>query len=406
MGHARSMIFMDAFIRYLTFREYTVNYIRNITDIDDKIIEKAGGKDIFEFTSKIIDQMHDDFHQLHLMRPSQEPKATEYIEEINSMIAQLVKHEHAYKTDDGLYFSVDSIPQYYILRQQDQKKLLIKDNLVKRNPADFAIWKSAKLDEPFWDSLYGPGRPGWHIECSAIANKVLGKMFDIHAGGADLVFPHHENEIAQSFAYNGCIPAKHWMHIGLLQVNKTKMSKSLNNFHYISDVLKKYHGDVIRMFILSSHYASDCEFSEQELQEAKKSLEKIYVILAKYSDEENEQVDLTDFITCLEYDFNTPQALSIIFKLIRDVEKTKNINHIQKIRTMMKILGFTCQPAEYFLAKSDCIFNAEEINLIIAARDLMKIHKDFKSADAMRDLLKKQGIFIEDHIGKTVWRTK
>ncbi len=332
IGHARSMLVFDVIVRYLRAQNFAVKYIRNITDIDDKIIVRANerGVSIDALTAEFIAAMHEDERALGILPPDVEPRATQTIEQIIHLIERLLAKKHAYVSDNGdVCYEVASFANYGKLAHKDIDNLLsgarIEVVKEKRSPLDFVLWKKAKVGEPSWPSPWGDGRPGWHIECSAMAIDELGENFDIHGGGSDLQFPHHENEIAQSEAATGKPFANYWLHVGMLQVNNEKMAKSTGNFFTIADVLKQYHPEVIRYFLLSSHYRSPLNYSTENLNNAQKALTRFYQTLKEVDSASDCTIDndwVRQFNAAMDDDFNTPEALAVLFQLSREVNKT------------------------------------------------------------------------------------
>ncbi|MCH2356215.1 MAG: cysteine--tRNA ligase, partial [Pseudomonadales bacterium] len=335
LGHARMLVAFDMVVRHLRSHGYEVTYVRNITDIDDKILARAreNGEVFSDLTERFITAMHEDERALSILPPDQEPRATAHIEQIIAMIEKLIATDFAYRADNGdVYFSVMQFPDYGRLSKKKMDELLdgarIEVGELKRDPRDFALWKAAADDAVGWDSPWGYGRPGWHIECSAMSTCSLGDTFDIHGGGSDLMFPHHENEIAQSEAASGCTFAKLWMHNGPLRVDNEKMSKSLNNFFTVREVLKEYDGEVVRQLLIASHYRSPINYSEQSLQQAAKVLERLYTAL-KDLDIANAK-SLTNsrfekaFLAAMDDDFNTPKAFAVLFDMMKEINRQKS----------------------------------------------------------------------------------
>lgn len=431
IGHARVMVGFDVVVRWLTHVGYEVNYVRNITDIDDKIINRANEKsiDIRELTQFFIDAMHQDADALGCLRPCSEPRATDYIDDMQGMITTLIDKKLAYQGRGGdVYYAVDKFAEYGKLskrRLADMQAGARVDTVDdKHSPFDFVLWKSAKPSEPNWPSPWGIGRPGWHIECSAMSTCCLGDTFDIHGGGHDLQFPHHENEIAQSEGATGKTYANNWMHVGFVNVDGEKMSKSLNNFFTIRDVLKDFHPETIRFFILSSHYRSPINFSDTALTEAHTSLTRLYQALkaveqlagatAHTAVDESYQAA---FYTAMNDDFNSAGAVSVLFGLARDINKATNLGtevgnaQAMALATLLKDLAkplniLQLAPAEFLQAQigeagglSDADIQAQ-----IDTRQQAKANKNFALADQIRNELKAQGIELEDGKNGTTWR--
>ncbi|MGV6827164.1 MAG: cysteine--tRNA ligase, partial [bacterium] len=332
IGHARCYVVFDVIYRYLKSLGYDVTYIRNITDIDDKIIARANenGEPFMDLVQRFIDAMHEDFDALAIQTPDAEPRATGHMDEILDMIGTLIERGHAYQTESGdVYYSVQSFDEYGKLSGKSTDDLQagarVDPGEQKRDPLDFALWKAAKPGEPSWNSPWGDGRPGWHIECSAMSTKALGDSFDIHGGGMDLTFPHHENEIAQSEGATGHPFVKYWLHNGFVRVNDEKMSKSLGNFFTIRDVLKHYRAEEVRYFILSSHYRSPLNYDEEHLQNARGALTRFYTALRGLPDVEPRGADqqLDAFNAAMQDDFNTPEAVAAMFDLVREINRVR-----------------------------------------------------------------------------------
>jgi len=415
IGHARTFIVFDMIVRYLKFFGFEVNFVRNITDIDDKIIKRANenNESIDQLTQRMIISMHEDLKNLHLLGPSNEPRATEYIDAIIALIQQLQKNGYAYVADSGdVCFEVRKFEDYGKLSHRNIDELesgaRIEKNSDKKDPLDFALWKAAKPDEPAWDSPWGKGRPGWHIECSAMSTKLLGQPFDIHGGGLDLKFPHHENEIAQSEGAYHKTFANYWMHVGLLQIDKQKMSKSLNNFFTIKEVLKLHHPEVVRYLMVTSHYRSPLQYSEENLKNAKASLKRLYTALRdiEINIKELDETYKQCFIEVMNDDFNTPQALSVLFDLAKEINRnkenpTETVILANTLKTLGGVLGILQENPQAFLQGNE---DDGEIELLIQKRNEARKNKDFKKADEIRDQLLQMGIAIEDGASGTTWR--
>ena len=413
LGHARSMVAFDVIVRYLRFQGFNVIYVRNITDIDDKIIARANerGVSIDDLTSQYIDAMNMDTRALNVLPPDLEPRATGHIASIITLIQRLLDKGNAYLSDNGdVCYQINSYADYGKLSHKDLDGLIsgarVEIVKEKHSPLDFVLWKKAKPNEPSWSSPWGEGRPGWHIECSAMAMHELGEQFDIHGGGLDLQFPHHENEIAQSEAATGKPFANYWLHVGMLQVNNEKMSKSTGNFLTIADVLKDHHPEVIRYFLLSSHYRSSLNYSEENLLNAQKALTRLYQAIKNMKDEVAE-VDthwLSQFTEAMNDDFNTPVALSVLFQLSHEVNKNNSSILSMTLKYLAGILGFLQEDPVSFLQSG---FKAEEragIEQLIADRLKARTERDWTKADYIRDELLNQGIELEDGAEGTIWR--
>ncbi|BBP43821.1 cysteine--tRNA ligase [Thiosulfativibrio zosterae] len=416
VGHARVMVVFDTVVRHLRALGYNVKYVRNITDIDDKIINRAieNQETIQSLTGRFIEAMHADETALNVLRPDEEPKATEYIGEISSMIQALVDKGHAYAADNGdVYFKVDSFASYGRLSGKQQEDLTagarVEVNAAKQNANDFVLWKASKENEPAWESPWGQGRPGWHIECSAMSTKCLGNHFDIHGGGMDLQFPHHENEIAQSECATGEHYVNTWMHCGFVRIDDEKMSKSLNNFFTIREVLKAYHPEVIRYFLLSSHYRSAVNYSQDNLQIAKASVERLYsaldgVVLVEQATQ-NTEFEAT-FMAAMNDDFNTPQAFAVLFELAKEVNKQKDGALGALLKQLANQVGLLQQePQAFFKSQpSDSDLSDADIEALIVERAEARKAKNFKRSDEIRDELLAQGIELLDSAAGTSWR--
>ena len=413
LGHARSMVCFDVIVRFLRSQGYEVTYVRNITDIDDKIIVRAQerGVSINELTTCYIDAMNADTRALNVIPPDFEPRATEHIAHIVNLIERLIYAGYAYVSESGdVCYQVECFKGYGKLSHKDLEGLVsgarIEVVKEKRSPLDFVLWKMAKPDEPHWPSPWGVGRPGWHIECSAMAMEELGEQFDIHGGGLDLQFPHHENEIAQSEAASGKPFANYWLHVGMLQVNNEKMAKSTGNFFTIADVLKKYNPEVIRYFLLSSHYRSPLNYSEDNLQLAGRALMRLYqsikdIILI---DSEVDQQWLDQFDAAMNDDFNTPIALSVLFQLSHEINKTKSPKLAATLKHLAGTLGLLQESPEAFLQARVAVADVDAINKLVNERIQARLNKDWARADDIRKTLLEQGIEVEDGAEGTTWR--
>lgn len=420
LGHARVMASFDVITRYLRAQNYKVNYVRNITDIDDKIIARAieNNEDYQQLTKRFITAMHEDFTALGVLRPDQEPKATDYILEMIRLIQDLIKHDRAYVADNGdVYYAVKQFPHYGCLAHQDLEKLRSGARVAvtdaKQDPLDFVLWKLAKPGEPSWDSPWGQGRPGWHIECSAMSMALLGEQFDLHGGGMDLTFPHHENEIAQSEGATEKKFVNYWMHVGFLQINQEKMSKSLNNFFTIRDILAKHPAETLRYFLIASHYRSPLNYTDESLGQAHAALTRFYTALRGLDTHIKEVADqdyMARFNAAMDDDFNTPEALAVLFELVRDINKTRqeNIARANELATLLKrlanILGLLQQNPEDFLQQGDTNFDEVAIQQMIKAREQARKEKNWLESDRLRDELLSKGIVLEDQANGTIWR--
>lgn len=438
IGHARVMVAFDYIIRFLRSQGWAVQYIRNITDIDDKIIKRANenNETIYELTERFIRAMNEDAQALGCAEPNQSPRATDYIPQMQDMIHTLINKGIAYPANNGdVYYAVEKFEKYGRLsgRKLDDMQAGASERVDvevdKKHPFDFVLWKGAKANEPAWQSPWGNGRPGWHIECSAMSTCCLGNHFDIHGGGGDLIFPHHENEIAQSEGATGEQYVNYWMHVGFVNVDGEKMSKSLGNFFTIRDVMQKFHPEVIRYFIMASHYRSPINFSDSALKEAKNALTRFYQttkaiqqapqVQAELAHIQAEQIQhncyYAEFVEAMSDDFNTPNALSILFDLSRETNRALKAEDWQNaalnyavLKALCDILAIVQHDVDTFL-KSDIGLDKsglsdEEIEAQIQARTEAKKAKDFALADTIRQELLEQGIILEDSRQGTTWR--
>ena len=416
LGHARAMMAFDILVRYLKNQDYKVKFVRNITDVDDKIIERAiqNNESIGDLTQRTIASMQEDFAQLGLVLPNTEPRATDYIPGMIEMIEGLIQKGHAYHSPGGdVFFAVRTFPEYGKLSNKNIDDLnpgaRIAEDDSKKDPLDFVLWKSAKEGEPSWNSPWGQGRPGWHIECSVMSFENLGEHFDIHGGGPDLLFPHHENEIAQSECASGNKFANYWLHSGLLKINGEKMSKSLGNFAMLKDLFISYHPEVIRYYLVSSHYRSSLNFDQESLNQAKSALTRLYQALASMEGEGNEldQDMMNQFSLVMNDDLNTPEALSLLFQLAKSINNSSD--PIQKMKygmTLKKlsgVLGLLQDDPKIFFQFGATLSDAE-ISEQIALRNAARDKKDFQTADKIRDSLIEQGITLDDSNEGTTWK--
>ncbi len=446
IGHARSIIVFDVIYRYLTYAGYDVTYVRNFTDVDDKIINRSNelGVTTDSLAEKYINEFHHDMDALNVLRPGIEPKATEHIDQIIRIVEILVEKGYAYAVNGDVFFSVSLFKGYGKLSGRKLEDMeagaRVKIDKRKQNPFDFVLWKASKPNEPVWDSPWGKGRPGWHIECSAMSEHYLGASFDIHGGGKDLIFPHHENEIAQSEAASGKTFVKYWVHNGFVNINHEKMSKSLGNFLMIKDMLQLYHPEAIRLFLLSHHYRSPVDFTDQAIREAVIGLDKIYALLDRvkkylgalpdkdFQDGDGGPGIQEDawqlFCNAMDDDFNTAQGLGVLYETVRTTNRAldeaeesgasaaqktiyKNCLHILK---MGKILGILSEsPGAYFALKKEHVIekqaiDSDMIEKMVKERDEARKAKDFKKADLLRDQLKEMNIDIEDRPDGTIWK--
>lgn len=420
VGHARTYVAFDVINRYLRFLGYDVTYVRNITDVDDKIIKRAAenNESCDALTARFTKAMHADFAALGLMPADIEPRVTTHMAEIIQMIEQLIAKGYAYVAADGdVLFDVSKYEAYGELSQQNLDMLQagarvnVAEN--KDDPLDFVLWKSAKPGEPYWQSPWCNGRPGWHIECSAMSAKHLGEHFDIHGGGSDLQFPHHENEIAQSTCAHGHKYVNTWIHTGMVQVDKEKMSKSLGNFFTVKEVLAQYNAEAVRYFLLSSHYRSQLNYSAENLEQAHAALGRLYTALRNITPaaEIDMQSDyIARFKAAMDDDFNTPEALPVLFELAREVNRFKETEPCKAaelaalLKLLAGVLGMLQGDAEQFLQSGASDDEVAEIEALIAKRNSARANKDWAAADAARDALTAKGIIVEDKNGVTSWR--
>ncbi|MBD1569532.1 cysteine--tRNA ligase [Aliivibrio sp. S10_S31] len=424
IGHGRTFVSFDVISRYLRFLGYDLTFVRNITDIDDKIIKRAAenGETCDALTERLIADMHADFDALNMKRPDVEPRATEYIKEIVALVELLIERGFAYVASNGdVMFEVKKYDEYGRLSRQDLEQLqagsrvTLEEASVKRSGMDFVLWKMSKPGEPTWESPWGPGRPGWHIECSAMNSSILGDHFDIHGGGSDLMFPHHENEIAQSCCAHDTPYVNTWMHSGMVMVDREKMSKSLGNFFTIRDVLAHYDSETVRYFLMSGHYRSQLNYSEENLNQARASLERLYTSLRgldlSVTPAGGEEF-VGRFSTAMNDDFNTPEAYSVLFEMAREVNrlKTENLDTASKLGALMReladVLGLLSQEPEAFLQGGSSNDDVAEIEALIKARNDARAAKDWAAADAARDAIAALNIVLEDGPEGTTWRRK
>ena len=432
VGHARSLLTFDVIYRYLCFLGYQVAFVRNFTDLDDKIIQRAKeqGTTSEAIATRYIREFSQDSAALGLLPPTHEPKATEHIPEIISLIRRLEEKGMAYRIDGDVFFPVERFPGYGKLSRRKLEELeagaRVEVDERKRSPMDFALWKASKEGEPFWESPWGKGRPGWHVECSAMSTKYLGQPFDIHGGGRDLVFPHHENEIAQSEGAFDCPFARYWIHNGFLNINQEKMSKSLGNVYTIREILERYEAATLRYYFLGSHYRSPIDFFDQGLEDAEKSMERIYetmdrldrLVPANGGTIPDEAV-LDEFRREMDEDFNTPRALAFIFDEIHalnrrlDEGKTAGLSaRVLAMKSAGEVLGLFQEKAELFLRRKrerwmrNHGLSAQAIEELIQRRDRARSAKQWQEADRIRAELQERGITLEDTPGGTIWKVR
>lgn len=422
LGHGRMLIAFDVIVRYLRAKGFDVTYVRNITDIDDKILNRAAeNKELFsDLTDRFINSMHEDEKALKILPPDQEPRATGHIDQIVSMIEVLIDKEFAYRADNGdVYFSVMRFPDYGKLSKKKMDELLegarIEVGELKKDPRDFVLWKSSPDDGVGWDSPWGYGRPGWHIECSAMSTSALGNNFDIHGGGTDLLFPHHENEIAQSECATDCKFANYWMHNGPLRVDNEKMSKSLDNFFTVREVLKKYDAEVVRHLLIASHYRSPINYSEQSLQQSAKALERFYIALqdldlANAKTLANSRFEKA-FYAAMDDDFNTAEAFGVLFEIVTEINKQKadNSDLANQLGKLLVSLGgilgvLQANPKEFLQSDQSVEIDESAIDQLIAEREQARADKDWGRADEIRDQLSAMKVVVEDGADGSGWR--
>ncbi|MFH1102341.1 MAG: cysteine--tRNA ligase [Pseudomonadota bacterium] len=441
IGHARSVVVFDVIARYFKSQGFEVTHVRNFTDIDDKIIRRANelGVDPKDLAEKYIHEFYDDMDALNVERASFEPKATDNIPGIINIIQRLFERGYAYRTNGDVFYSVDSFQAYGKLSGRKLEEMeagaRVDVDERKRNPFDFALWKSAKPGEPFWESPWGNGRPGWHIECSAMSIALLGETIDIHGGGKDLVFPHHENEIAQSEAAFGKPFVKYWIHNGFININQEKMSKSLGNFLKVKDILKTYHPEAVRLFLLSKHYRSPIDFTTPSMDEATSNLDKVYALFSRI---EEMGVNVKDgipvtagkgwrrFCKAMDNDFNTAQGISVLLEEVRNVNRLLDEFHetvlpehinaiasiVMDINAMCDALGIiTREPKVYFESKRSKGLERQEVDpetveRLIQERAEARTEKNWQKADEIRATLEKMNISLEDRGNGTIWKIR
>lgn len=419
IGHGRTYLCFDMIRRYLTYLGYRVNYVRNITDIDDKIIQRAQalGCTESELVATNIDNMYQDLDALFIERPNLEPRATDHVGEIIEMIEALLAKQHAYIADNGdVMFAIETYDDYGNLSKQNLEQLQagarVQIEASKHNSSDFVLWKTAKAGEPSWPSPWGKGRPGWHIECSAMSFRHLGGHFDIHGGGSDLIFPHHENERAQFCCATAQPFVNTWMHTGMVMVNQEKMSKSLGNFFTIRDVLTHFDAETVRFFLLSAHYRSQLNYSDEQLQQARAALERLYGAVRDLDTQgvcapRNTTYEVA-FKTAMNDDFNTPEAYAVLFELAKEINALKKHDRVAAsalailLRRLAQVLGLMQQDADVFF--QGAAPDVAEIEDLIEQRRQARAMRDWDKADALRDALQKLGVELEDKNGQTRWR--
>jgi len=422
LGHARVLVVFDMVTRYLRSVGYDVTYIRNITDIDDKIIHRANenNEEFSQLTERFIDAMHEDAKALKILPPDEEPKATAYMDEIIKMVSDLIDRGYAYAGENGdVYYSVNKFKTYGQLSGKKLDELRAGERVAvdtnKKEPLDFVLWKAAKPDEPYWESPWGKGRPGWHIECSAMSTCCLGNHFDIHGGGQDLQFPHHENEIAQSEAATGDKFVNYWMHNGFVRVDDEKMSKSLDNFFTIREVLKEYRAEEVRYFILASHYRSPLNYSDSLLDSAQSALARLYTALRgiEIDTGEVDAESVAHFNAAMNEDFNTAEAIAVLFELANKINKHRDsdpdlaVNYACTLKQLGGVLGLLEDNPDEFLKSSaggQSTEDSSDIDLLVQERIQAKMDKNWARADEIRDQLSAMGVELEDKGMETIWR--
>ena len=438
IGHARSVVVFDVIVRYLKAKGFDVTYVRNFTDVDDKIIDKANqlGIDSQEVAERFIKEFHEDMDALNVERATIEPKATEHISQIIQFIEKLIKKGFAYQINGDVYYSVENFKEYGKLSGRKLEDMeagaRVEIDERKHNPFDFVLWKSSKPGEPAWESPWGKGRPGWHIECSAMSNEYLGETFDIHGGGKDLNFPHHENEIAQSEAIFGKPFVKYWIHNGFVNIDQEKMSKSLGNFLMIKDVIETYHPEVVRLFLLSNHYRSPIDFTDQAMVEARSGLDKIYAFLERAEEKigliSNQDVETGDcwqrFSEAMDDDFNSARGIGILFDTVRSTNRLLDQhqdNLSQKIKKTIQsnrsdilkignVLGILAEPPKVYFDKKrfqgleQKSIDPAVIDKMVKEREEARKTKDWEKADQIRKQLDDMNIIIEDRPDGTIWK--
>ncbi|GJL75319.1 cysteine--tRNA ligase [Nitrosomonas sp.] len=421
LGHARVLVVFDMVTRWLKACGFEVIYVRNVTDIDDKIIKRAlaNNETIESLTHRFIQAMEEDAAALGVDRPTYEPRATQYVENMIAMIDTLVKKTLAYTADNGdVYYAVRNFPDYGKLSGKSLEDLRagerIEIDVNKKDPLDFVLWKSAKPGEPYWESPWGKGRPGWHIECSAMSEQFLGEHFDIHGGGQDLQFPHHENEIAQSEGAHDHPFVNYWMHNGFVRIDSEKMSKSLGNFFTVREVIKSYQPEVVRFFILRAHYRSPLNYSDQHLKDAKLALDRLYIALKDIEVVDNNEIDWKNkhasrFMAAMNDDFNTPEAMAVLFELVGIVNKTQSVESASLLKSLGGILGLLQQTPQFYLQNSSVetsaeVISSDKIEQLIHERLKARKTGRYSEADTIRQILLNAGIILEDGPHGTTWR--
>jgi cysteinyl-tRNA synthetase len=416
IGHARVMVVFDMIVRWLGESGYHVDYVRNITDIDDKIIQRAAqnNESIATLTARYIAAMQADASALNVLPPTHEPRATDFIPGMIRLIENLIEKGLAYAAENGdVYYAVHAFAGYGKLSGKSLDELRAGERVeidrYKRDPLDFVLWKAAKPGEPSWSSPWGEGRPGWHIECSAMSEYYLSPHFDLHGGGQDLQFPHHENEIAQSEGAHGCTLANYWLHNGFVRVDNEKMSKSLGNFFTVREVLQNFDAETLRFFILRAHYRSALNYADLHLEDARQALNRLYLALRDVPPE-SEVVDwqapqAVRFKAALDDDFNTPQALVVLFELAGEINKARSVNAANLLKGLGAVLGLLqSPPLQHLQQLNGCVMGEQDIVGLIAQRQLARQSKDYAEGDRIRQQLLSAGIMLEDSAQGTTWR--
>jgi len=444
LGHARAAVVFDVIVRYLRYRGVNVNYVRNITDVDDKIIKRANEEGVApkEISERYTREYEEDMASLGVLPPDEAPKVTDHIRDIQDLVRRLIDQGRAYVVDGDVYFAIEQFPEYGKLSKRDKEMMIagarVEVDPKKRDPLDFALWKAAKPGEPSWPSPWGEGRPGWHIECSAMSMRYLGDTLDIHGGGKDLIFPHHENEIAQSEGATGRPFARYWLHNGFVNINAEKMSKSLGNILTIRNMVSNYHPEVIRHFLLSAHYRSPLDYNDDALAESERSLERLYSsmrdaktlsggerleVKGERSRIKGELHLRERFIEAMDDDFNTAAAIGHVFETVREINRLAAeregassgvglVGAIEQIREIGGVLGiFGSDPEQYLEQRKqtklkEIDIETEELEHLIAERAAARKSKDFARADEIRTELKEKGIVLEDTPQGTVWKVE
>ena len=418
VGHARVMVVFDIVKRWLAASGFEVTYVRNITDIDDKIIQRAARENIpvEMLTGRFIQAMNEDAASLNVLKPDIEPRATENVPQMIRLVQQLIDKGIAYRAPNGdVFYSVREFKNYGKLSGKSLDDLRAGERVEvdssKRDPLDFVLWKSAKPGEPSWESPWGRGRPGWHIECSAMSERYLGEHFDIHGGGQDLQFPHHENEIAQSEAAHGHVFVNYWMHNGFVRVDEEKMSKSLGNFFTVREVLAKYDAEVVRFFIARAHYRSPLNYSDQQLDEAKAALMRLYTALKSVPAAKPAEIDWREphakrFRAAMDDDFNTPDAIAVLFDLANEINRSASVSAAVQLKSLAGLIGLLQRAPEDFLQNDRGGLDAAHIEQRIAARVAARKARNFAESDRIRDELLAGGIVLEDGPTGTTWRRR